>query len=112
MGKKNLAYVQLAGAIVFEVTGTTFLKLSAGFTQLPYVIALLAAYGLSFLMLTFALKELPVGVTYGIWGGAGTIAAAVIGVLYWDDPYGWSTVLGALLIMVGLYLITKEKKES
>ena len=110
--RHKLAYLQLAGAIVFEVAGTTFLKMSVGFTVIPFDIALLVSYGLSFLCLTFALRELPVGVTYGIWGGAGTVAAAIIGVIAWSDPFGWQTVVGAILIMVGIALITRNSSED
>ena len=110
--RKRAAYIALAGAIVFEVTGTTLLKMSAGFSIPLYDVLLLVSYGISFLCLTFALRELPVGITYGVWDGAGTVAAAVIGVLAWNDPFGWQTVVGALCIMVGIALITREPKET
>ena len=111
---KPFAYLMLAFAIAFEVNGTVFLKLSEGFSleQWPFIIIMLASYGLCFLCLTFALKVLPVGITYGIWGGAGTAAAAVVGVLCWQDPYGWQTVLGILCIMIGIALICREPKNK
>ena len=62
----------LSVAIVSEVLGTTFMKLSEGFTQPVFGIVTAACYILSFVMLTFALKNLSLGMAYGIWGGVGT----------------------------------------
>ena len=56
----------LSVAIVFEVLGTTFMKLSEGFTQPVFGIVTAVCYILSFVMLTFALKDLSLGMAYGI----------------------------------------------
>ena len=54
-------YALLGLSVLFEVFGTTFMKLSEGFTQPVFGIATAACFILSFTMLTFALKALSLG---------------------------------------------------
>ena len=65
-------YVLLGLSVLFEVFGTTFMKLSEGFTRPAFGIVTAVCYILSFAMLTLALKDLSLGMAYGIWGGVGT----------------------------------------
>ena len=76
----------LSVAIVSEVLGTTFMKLSEGFTQPVFGIVTAACYILSFVMLTFALKNMSLGMAYGIWGGVGTFLTTLIGIIFWSGP--------------------------
>ena len=69
---KSAPIVQLSFAIVSEVFGTTFMKLSEGFTHPAFGLATAACYVISFVLLTLALKHLSLGMAYGIWGGVGT----------------------------------------
>ncbi len=75
----------LSVAIGSEVLGTTSMKLSEGFTQPVFGIVTAACYILSFVMLTFALKDLSLGMAYGIWGGVGTFLTTLIGIIFWND---------------------------
>src|ERR1043166_2800407 len=63
----NILYLILT--ILFEVSGTTSLKLSQGFTKLVPSIAVVVFYGLSFYFLSLTLKKLEIGVIYAIWSG-------------------------------------------
>ena len=73
------AYGFLITAIAAEVIGTTLLAKSAQFTRLWPSIGMLAAYGVSFYLLTLVLKTIPLGVAYAIWGGLGIVATTLIG---------------------------------
>ncbi|WP_025693081.1 DMT family transporter [Paenibacillus zanthoxyli] len=66
-------------AIAAEVAGTTFMKLSAGFTKLVPSILLVVCYLVSLSMLNLALKGISVSVAYAIWSGVGTAFVAGIG---------------------------------
>lgn len=78
------------------------MKLSAGFTDTPWALATIVAYAASFLMLSRMLMRLPIGLTYGLWGGIGTVATAVIGMLLWGDPFNWLLGVGMVLIIAGI----------
>jgi small multidrug resistance pump len=98
-------WLLLAGAIVFEVVGTTSMKLSQGFTRLVPSIMIFCFYGLSFALLTLALKSLQVSTVYAIWSGLGTSLIAVIGVLYFSEDMSWAKAFGIALVISGVVLI-------
>lgn len=105
------AYLQLAGAIVFELFGTTCLKASDGFTIPLFIAGVAVGYLVSFAFMIYALKELPLGLTYGIWGGIGTISTAVIGLVGWGEPITGIMFLGIVLIAVGIFLLNQGTEE-
>ena len=53
-----MSWVYLVLAILFEVCGTTLMKISQGFTNIKYAMAMLICYMLSLSMLTLALKKI------------------------------------------------------
>jgi quaternary ammonium compound-resistance protein SugE len=85
------------------------LKASAGLTRpLPTVLTL-AGMLASFVLLSLAVRTLPVGTAYAIWVGIGAIGAAILGVVFYDEPMSlWRGLSLALLVggIVGLKLTT------
>ena len=73
-----MSWVFLFVAIVAEVIGTSCLKASEGFTKLWPSVAVVGAYGVSFLFLSLTLRAIPVGVAYAVWSGAGVSGVAVL----------------------------------
>lgn len=102
----------LSVAIVSEVLGTTFMKLSEGFTQPVFGIVTAACYILSFVMLTFALKDLSLGMAYGIWGGVGTLLTTLIGIIFWNDPFSIVVGIGMIAVVAGIALLSKGMQEA
>ena len=95
------AWVFLALAITLEVTGTFLLKLSDGFAKWQWGALSIACYSACFWVLAPAMKILPVGVVYAIWAGVGIVAAAVIGIVAFDETLGAIQYLCIALVMVG-----------
>ncbi|AIQ15065.1 DMT family transporter [Paenibacillus durus] len=94
-------------AIAAEVAGTTFMKLSAGFTKLVPSILLVVCYLVSLSMLNLALKGIPVSVAYAIWSGVGTAFVVGIGwALFGEQITAFKAVCIVLIIagVVGLNL--------
>ena len=102
----------LSVAIVSEVLGTTFMKLSEGFTQPVFGIATAACYILSFMMLTFALKDLSLGMAYGIWGGACTFLTTLSGIIFWSVPFSIVVGIGMFSFVAGIALLSKGTQEA
>lgn len=105
-------YVYLAVAIIFEILGTTAMKLSNGFSDPLFALLTLASYVVAFGSLTFALKKMPLGLAYGIWGGLGTAATAAIGIVFFNDPFGWGTCVGIALVVGGIVLLNQGSEEA
>ncbi|MGB0722214.1 MAG: DMT family transporter [Gammaproteobacteria bacterium] len=95
-------WLALAGAIVLEVSGTVSMKLSDGFSRLIPSVLIVVFYLASFALLTLALKKIDVGVAYAIWAGVGTALIAVIGVLWFREPYSVLKGVSILLIIAGV----------
>jgi small multidrug resistance pump len=97
-----LHWFYLACAIVLEVTGTTAMKLSHGFTRLLPSVLIFVFYGASFVALTFALKKIDVSIAYAVWSGVGTAAIAVIGIAYFREPATVVKLVSIVLIIIGV----------
>lgn len=105
-----MPYALLSASIVLEVMGTIMMKLSEGFTVLGPSVVVVAAYAVSFSLFVFVLKTVPLGLAYGIWGGAGTALTTLIGCVAWGEPFGLYTGLGLSLIVAGIVLMSAESR--
>lgn len=99
-------------AILAEVTGTSALKLSNGFTKPVPSIVVVIGYGASFYLLSLVLKAMPIGVAYAIWSGVGLILTVIAGMVIWRETLDWARVAGIVLILVGIVLINVVSKSS
>ncbi|HTF38708.1 MAG TPA: multidrug efflux SMR transporter [Blastocatellia bacterium] len=97
-----MTWLYLVLAILLEVSGTTCMKLSEGFTRMVPSILLVVFYTLSFGMLTLALKKIDVSVAYAIWSGVGTALIASIGVLWFKEPATALKLISLALIIIGV----------
>jgi small multidrug resistance pump len=95
------AWYFLSGAILFEVAGTTCMKLSKGFTELTPSVLIFVFYGCAFALNTVAVKTIDLSVAYAIWSGVGTALTAMIGILYFKEPAGTMKMISLSLIVIG-----------
>ena len=97
-------------AVLSEVTATTALKLSEGFTKLVPSIVVVVGYGLSFYLLSLSLKVMPIGVSYALWSGIGIVLTVFAGMILWREPLDWTRGIGIFLIMLGIIIINLFSK--
>lgn len=97
-----MIWLYLVLAILLEVSGTTCMKLSEGFTKIVPSILLFVFYTLSFCMLTLALKKIDVSVAYAVWSGVGTALITTIGVLWFKEPATAMKLISLGLIIIGV----------
>jgi len=95
-------WLYLAGAILFEVAGTTSMKLSQGFSRLLPSILIFVFYAISFVSLTFAVKKIDMSVSYAIWSGIGTALIAIIGVYFFKESMTMLKIASIILIIIGV----------
>ncbi|MEH2352653.1 DMT family transporter [Nostoc sp.] len=98
----STSWIYLILAILFEVSGTTCMKLSEGFTKIVPSVLIFVFYGLCFTFLTFALKKLEVSVAYSVWAGLGTILVALIGIIWFRESATFIKLVSISLIIIGV----------
>jgi small multidrug resistance pump len=99
------AWLTLTLAILAEVVGTSALKASAGFSRLWPSMVVIAGYGVAFYFLSLTLKQIPVGIAYAVWSGAGTVLITLIGVLVFRQKIDLAGVIGIALIIAGVLVL-------
>jgi small multidrug resistance pump len=97
-------------AVLSEVTATTALKFSEGFTKLVPSIVVVVGYGLSFYLLSITLKVMPIGIAYAYWSGIGIVLTVIAGMVLWRESMDWARGIGIFLIMVGILIINLFSK--
>jgi quaternary ammonium compound-resistance protein SugE len=97
-----LAWTILIGAGLLEIVWAIALKYADGFTRFwPSAIGLTAAVA-SFVMLSVALKSLPVGTAYAVWVGIGVLGVAIAGVIALGESTSVLRLAFLALILVGI----------
>jgi small multidrug resistance pump len=99
------AWLTLTLAILAEVVGTSALKASAGFSRLWPSMVVIAGYGVAFYFLSLTLKQIPVGIAYAVWSGAGTVLITLIGVLVFRQKIDLAGMIGIALIIAGVLVL-------
>jgi small multidrug resistance pump len=96
------SYYLLLLAIVFEVCGTTCMKLSLGFSRLLPSVLIFVFYGISFFFFTLALKGIDVSIAYAIWAGLGTALITVVGIFWFREPVNFLKMISLFIVVVGV----------
>jgi small multidrug resistance pump len=107
-----LSYGALALSILFEVTGTSFLQQSQQFSRPLPALGAVVSYILTFYFLSWALKQLPVGIVYAIWGGVGIVLISLIGLVAFKQRLDAAAILGIGLILAGVVIVNMFSKSA
>lgn len=81
-----ISWVLLILAGLIEVVWALSLKYAEGFSKLGPSIVSIVSIMLSMYLLSVAMRELPVGLAYGVFVGMGAIGATVLGIVLFDEP--------------------------
>ena len=97
-----MAWIVLVGAGLLEVVWALALKQAGGFARFwPSATGIVSAV-VSFVMLSAALKTLPVGTAYAVWVGIGALGVALAGVLALGESASPARLAGLALILAGV----------
>jgi small multidrug resistance pump len=97
------AWGVLAVAILFEVAGTTCMRLSEGLTRWLPTVLIFAFYAVSFALNTLVVGRLGLSVVYAVWSGVGTVLTALIGFLWFREPATALKLASAGLVVLGVF---------
>ncbi len=88
------------------------MKLSNGLTRTAPTIGMFVLYGLSFIPMTIALKQLEIGTVYAIWSAVGTALVAVLGVMMFHEQANSLKVVAIVLIIAGVVCLDLSSRRS
>ncbi|MFJ5299037.1 DMT family transporter [Pseudomonas sp. NPDC088368] len=97
-----MAWVLLSLAGVLEIVFALSMKLSEGFSRIGPTLFTIVSGLTSVVLLSLALRSLPVGTGYAVWTGIGAAGTAVFGMLLLGDSMAPARVLCIVLILAGV----------
>lgn len=107
-----MKWLFLAIAIVAEIVATNALKASESFTKLWPSVLVIVGYAVAFFFLSLTLREIPVGIAYAIWSGAGIVLVTITAALLFGQKPDLPAILGMGLIVCGVIVINLFSKSS
>ena len=100
-----MAWILLLVAGLFEIVWAYYMKQSGGFTRLWPTLITISTMIVSFLLLSLAMRTLPLGTAYTVWTGIGAVGAFAVGVTVLGEPADATRIVAAVLIVCGLVLM-------
>lgn len=103
--EEDMPYLLLAVAIAFELIGTSFLKMSAGFTKLYPTLACIGAYIICFYSFSKSLLNINLSIAYATWSAVGVIAATLLSVFLFKEQITVWGVVGIIIVIIGVVML-------
>ena len=95
-------WIILFCAGLFEITWAVGLKMTEGFTKiLPSIITVVGMI-LSFVLLSMAMKKIPLSISYAIWTGIGIVGTVLFGVFYFHESISLQQIICIIFIVGGI----------
>lgn len=99
---QKMEWFILALAGIFEIVWAVGLKYTEGFSKgIPSLITI-GAMLLSVWLLSIAMRTLPLGISYAIWTGIGTVGTVIFGIIWLGESASALKLLFISLILIGI----------
>ncbi|VEB97951.1 Spermidine export protein MdtJ [Cedecea lapagei] len=98
-------WILLGLAIAAEITGTLSMKWSSVSENNAGYIFMLVMIALSYILLSFSVKKIALGVAYAMWEGIGILFITLFSVLLFDESISLLKIAGLTTLVVGIALI-------
>ena len=102
-------WILLLLAISAEVIGTSFLRLSEGMTRPLPTLLVFGAYAIAMALLSRVVLSIPLGLTYALWSGVGTVVIVLVGRFAYSQLLSPTQLIGIGLITAGVVLVNLGK---
>ena len=97
-----MSWIILFIAGLLEVVWAIGLKYTHGFTRLTPSVITVSAMIVSIVLLSWAMRSLPVGTAYAVWTGIGAVGAAITGILLLGESASLARIVRLALIVAGI----------
>ncbi len=97
-----MAWLILLLAGLLEIGWAIGLKYTEGFTRLVPSVLTAGSMVVSIVLLSIALKTLPVGTGYAVWTGIGAVGTAILGIYLFGESADLPRLASIGLIVAGI----------
>lgn len=102
----TMAWIYLIFAGLFEIGWPVGLKVAQqSDTRLLGILIALVFIFTSGLFLWLAQRDIPMGTSYAVWTGIGTVGTFLVGIIFYGDLANLGRYLGVLLILSGVVML-------
>lgn len=98
----GIAWLMVLVAGGMEILWSYSAKQASGWTNWGWGAVTVVSSLVSFLLLTFAMKNLPLGTAYSVWTGIGALGSFVVGILLLGESANPWRIGSALLVVAGI----------
>lgn len=98
----NIYWMVLFLAVVVEIGWALSLKFI--YSDAPFwpIVACVVLTLVNIILLSYAMKGIPVGTAYAVWTGLGAVGIAICGMIWFGDPFTYPRVAFMAMIVVGV----------
>lgn len=100
-----LPFSLLAGSAALDIYANYCVKRSVGFSRPGWSALALASILVAFAVLSIAVRYMPLGVAYAVWGSLGMVGTALLDIFVFRSPLGRKGWAGIGFIMAGMLLL-------
>ncbi len=97
-----MSWIILIVAGLFEIGWAIGLKYTEGFTRFWPTVGTVASMVISLGLLGVAMKSLPVGTSYAVWVGVGSVGTAILGMVLLGESANAGRLISLGLIIAGI----------
>lgn len=104
-----MAWISLIFAGLFEMFGVTMINKLHKDRNWQSLALLILGFGISFILLGYAMETLPMGTAYAIWTGIGASGGAILGMFLYGESKDWKRMLFIGMVLsaaIGLKLVS------
>jgi quaternary ammonium compound-resistance protein SugE len=87
---------------ILEIGWAVGLKYTDGFTRFWPSVGTIAAMAASMVLLSLAVRTIPIGTGYAVWTGIGAVGAAILGMTLLGESTSWVRIAFLVVIVVGI----------
>ncbi|MGI1806019.1 DMT family transporter [Exiguobacterium sp. TDN 0502] len=103
-----MSWVYLIIAGIFEMFGVVLINTFNQNKNVKNLILMGTGFGLSFLFLTLAMNELPMGTAYAVWTGIGAAGGTILSMIFYNEAKDWKRIVCIGLVLsatIGLKIV-------
>lgn len=92
----------LLGSVSLDLVSLYCIKRSKGFKRVAWGIAGLISIIAAFILLSFVVRYMPLGIAYAIWGSLGVLGTVLIDRFIFNSCLGKQGLIGVAFIIIGI----------